>query len=1145
MTDFAVMGIGLKTDQAERNAKNFNKDLLQLNTTTQKMSKSNESMTASMIKADVIMSALSVSTRAVYNQFTQVIQTGKDFEQSMARVGAVSKANEEQFKMLEASALKMGETTSFSASQSASALESMARAGLKVEEQIGALPQVLNLSASSGVSLGESADIVTNIMSAMGKKVEDLNHVNNVLVETFTNTNTTLSGLANTFSYAGGIATTTGVSIEQLSAITGIFGNVGIDASRAGTTLRASMSRLIDPTKEASAVLEKLGVETGQNLIETLKQLENSGATSKDMVKIFGQEAGASLLALKQGGGIQAVEQLTAQLESVGNVADEVAKKQLDTLEGQLKLLDSAIEGVRIDIFRQSSEQLKDVVTILTAGISENKDQILAMSESVQIASKYILSFGDDMGGADVILGALNDTIKFATSGVMILASGFERAGESVSTSMSIIIDSTNTASEILNSLLKGDLRGVYNEINKGFSTVGGAISDEIKEIETDYLKLQKALDELWTDKAKTDSKEQIKSTQDLKIGVKEQTEAIKENSVKIKENVELKEEIKQVEDQIIDNKTTLAILEDAEIQKGTVLNSVIQEQSSQVKSLSDNYEKATESITKFASATARPGGTFSGSSLVGQTFSIVTGGSSSPVSNIPSSSYASPVQSSSISYNSELQKTQLLLNQYQSLLSNMQDYINKDVSLDLKLKDAESQLKSISEELASLGETELEKRLDLTEEYFERMKSIDDLKLQIAKQEEQDLKAQQSQAESIKDIIESISGDLNTIKEGDLSNALPVDKLKSLEAQFIATKTAIDNIDFSEITSADQELIKQFQNVSLSFLDQAKTVFKSSDNYTSLKNDVTAQFNDLAGKLTNSMASVDPKTFQTSLASLQTQFANNDQMTKVLNLTMDSLKDKTENVIVQNVDLNSSLVDLSGATQTTDQETSDLSQALAGTQSPLNTANQNFDTIAQNTAKTVDFIASKFANLQSAIDSGSDVVSGGDSVSTTPTKSFTEYLNFNGNYNAVYSDGSKELLISSMQNARNIQISGNSLTYQDYFGNPHEFISGVRAYEVGAWNINESRQKAVLHGGEMVIREDDSNAVRNFLKSTGRAEKYGQASGSSSNNYDSVRIIELLSEIAGILEDQQSPTVLLDGRKLNDGLEKYRKVSA
>ena len=131
-----------------------------------------------------------------------ISQFGK-FEQSMANVQAVSGATAQEFADLTGVALEMGETTVFTANESAQALSFMSMAGLEAAESIEALPDVLNLAAAGGLELANAADIVTNVMSGYGIAAGDVTKATDVLVTGFTSANTNLLQLGEAFTYAG------------------------------------------------------------------------------------------------------------------------------------------------------------------------------------------------------------------------------------------------------------------------------------------------------------------------------------------------------------------------------------------------------------------------------------------------------------------------------------------------------------------------------------------------------------------------------------------------------------------------------------------------------------------------------------------------------------------------------------------------------------------------------------------------------------------------------------------------------------------------------------------------------------------------------------------------------------------------------
>ncbi|SMG64175.1 phage tail tape measure protein, family, core region [methanotrophic bacterial endosymbiont of Bathymodiolus sp.] len=290
------------------------------------------------------------------------IKIAVDFEQSIAKLGAITRASDESLKGLEKAARQLGESTMFSASEAASAMTFLGMAGFKTNDIIAATPGMLNLAQAAGSDLADTADIASNILSGFSLNAEDMGRVGDVLSATFTSSNTTLQMLGDTLKYAAPVASAAGASIEEVAAMAGLLGNVGIQGSMAGTALRASFLKLSAPPKVAADALANLGVEVKdldgnlRPVPELLKELAQateglgSAERAEAIKQIFGAEASAGLTELLKQAGSGALDTYIQQLQQVQGTADVMAKKMSATTAGSLKRLGSALESVAISL---------------------------------------------------------------------------------------------------------------------------------------------------------------------------------------------------------------------------------------------------------------------------------------------------------------------------------------------------------------------------------------------------------------------------------------------------------------------------------------------------------------------------------------------------------------------------------------------------------------------------------------------------------------------------------------------------------------------------------------------------------------------------------------------------------------------------
>ena len=196
-------------------------------------------------------------TAPIVAGFAAAVKTTGDFDAAMSQVQAVSGATASDMTLLRDKAKEMGETTKFSASESAEALNYMAMAGWKTEDMLGGLEGIMNLAAASGEDLASTSDIVTDALTAFGYQAEDAGHFADILASAASNANTNVSMMGESFKYVAPVAGAMGYSAEDVAVALGLMANAGIKADMAGTSLRNMIQRMAKPTKESAEAMER------------------------------------------------------------------------------------------------------------------------------------------------------------------------------------------------------------------------------------------------------------------------------------------------------------------------------------------------------------------------------------------------------------------------------------------------------------------------------------------------------------------------------------------------------------------------------------------------------------------------------------------------------------------------------------------------------------------------------------------------------------------------------------------------------------------------------------------------------------------------------------------------------------------------
>lgn len=341
-----------------------------------------------------------------------VVKTGAEFESKMSNVKAISGATGEEFEKLNAKAEEMGATTKFTAADTADAFGYMAMAGWKAEDMISGIGGVLNLAAASGEDLATTSDIVTDAMTAFGLSADKVNHFADVLATASANANTNVGMMGETFKYVAPVAGSLNYSIEDTAEAIGLMANSGIKASQAGTALRSIITRLATnagATKSEMGALDilinHLGVQFynadgsardfGDVLAETRekwKDLDDETQTAFGK-KIAGQEAISGWLAVMNAAPAD-IDKLKNSIENCDGAAQSMADTMLDNLAGDMTILDSAVDGMKISLAKEFTPVLRDLVQYATEKVPDVEK---VLEKVFEIAEKLIKESADDL----------------------------------------------------------------------------------------------------------------------------------------------------------------------------------------------------------------------------------------------------------------------------------------------------------------------------------------------------------------------------------------------------------------------------------------------------------------------------------------------------------------------------------------------------------------------------------------------------------------------------------------------------------------------------------------------------------------------------------------------------------------------------
>ncbi|NBW23572.1 MAG: phage tail tape measure protein, partial [Caulobacteraceae bacterium] len=252
---------------------------------------------------------------------------------------------------------------------------------------------------ATGTDAALSAGIMAATLRQFGLGAGEATRAADVLTKTANSTFNTVEALGESLKYAGPVAKSLGLSLEDTTAILGVLGNVGIQGSEAGTALRrlgVISAASGDKLKELFNVTNTDAAGNLKPLVQILDEINDATANmpvaerTKRMAEAFGLLGitSANVLSSTAGG----VTALARDLQNAEGTAAKAAKEMDAGLGGAMRIALSAIEGTALAIGDALAPSLislvrtiEGVATGLTTFVKANQEMILQAAKGVAI----------------------------------------------------------------------------------------------------------------------------------------------------------------------------------------------------------------------------------------------------------------------------------------------------------------------------------------------------------------------------------------------------------------------------------------------------------------------------------------------------------------------------------------------------------------------------------------------------------------------------------------------------------------------------------------------------------------------------------------------------------------------------------------
>lgn len=510
-------------------------------------------------KTGIVTKGITAAGLAVAAFGVASIKMAADFDEQMSTVQANSGATSAQLGQLREAALQAGASTVYTASESAGAINDLAKAGMSVSDILsGGLTASLNLAAAGQMNVGDAAEYMSQALTMFHLSGKDATSTADALAAGADKAVGNVSDFGDALNNCGVMANSFGMNLQETVGVLGLFAQNGIVGAEAGTQLNSMLMRLAHPAADAESTMKELGISTHDASGKFVGMSNLAGQLHDKLGKLTDQqrqEAEATIFgsyAIKGAGiimdaGKSGVDKWTKAVSDSGFAAQQASNKT-NNLKGDLKMLESATQSAMTKIGEGAQGPLRKFAQGITDLITDFGNLPAGFQQAIVLGGSAI----GILAGLHKALTPLNTSTSSVAQRFGLLLDPFQRivsAGPKLASAFRDIQSAASETPSSLGTLSSGLTRS--QTAMRGLRSAGAGLVDllggpwgialtvagaALAAFASAQQKAKQAQDEL---KTSIESSSNIAETiadhfQDLKIGGEDASKALKEMGVNL-----------------------------------------------------------------------------------------------------------------------------------------------------------------------------------------------------------------------------------------------------------------------------------------------------------------------------------------------------------------------------------------------------------------------------------------------------------------------------------------------------------------------------------------------------------------------------------------------------------------------------------
>lgn len=314
-----------------------------------------------------------------------------DFEDSMAKVSTIADTTQVPIEDLKDEIMDLSSKTGQSADDLSEAMYQAMSASVETGDAVEFLDTAVKAAVGGFTDNATAVDGLTSVLNAYGMEASNVESIANQMLITQNLGKTTFGELASSIGQVTPIASSLGITTEELFSSLAATTAQGLGTSESITALKAAMSNIIKPSKEAADAAQTLGIDFSVSALQSkgwigfLKDVrEGLKNASPEYAKLMTSvEEGTKKLADMENAGKKNTDEYKALKKQVkaSSREMELLAQANDSTVGGFATMFGSVEGLNsvlmltseqgMQMYGEAMEEMKTNTTVLDEAFSK------------------------------------------------------------------------------------------------------------------------------------------------------------------------------------------------------------------------------------------------------------------------------------------------------------------------------------------------------------------------------------------------------------------------------------------------------------------------------------------------------------------------------------------------------------------------------------------------------------------------------------------------------------------------------------------------------------------------------------------------------------------------------------------------------